>query len=96
MYAIRSYYEKGKILVIANALNERNVDNWSLPTLSAFSQEEIKIIEKWVYNGGRLFLIADHMPWPGAAADLATVFGFKFYNCFNVDVVNPAYFYKIV
>jgi hypothetical protein len=85
---------EGRILVIANALNEINTNNWSLPTPSAFSPEEIEAISMWVANGGRLLLIADHMPWPGAAEDLASVFGFTFYNGFNIDVVNPAYFWK--
>ena len=84
--------DTGKILVIANALNKVNVNNWSLPTPSAFTEEEIKIVEKWVHDGGSLFLIADHMPWPGAAEKLAAVFGFKFFNGFNFDVINPAYF----
>ena len=84
--------DTGKILVIANALNEVNEDNWSLPTPSAFTEEEIKIVEKWVHDGGSLFLIADHMPWPGAAEKLAAVFGFKFFNGFNFDVINPSYF----
>ena len=84
--------DAGKILVIANALNEANEGNWSLPTPSAFTEEEIKIVGKWVHDGGSLFLIADHMPWPGAAAKLAAVFGFKFYNGFNFDVINPSYF----
>ncbi len=84
--------DTGKILVIANALNEVNVNNWSLPTPSAFTEEEFKIVEKWVHDGGSLFLIADHMPWPGAAEKLAAVFGFKFFNGFNFDVINPAYF----
>lgn len=85
---------EGKILVIANALNRINVNNWTLPTPSAFTKDEIMVLEKWVEGGGSLFLIADHMPWPGAAADLAAVFGFKFLNGFNFDVVNPAYFWK--
>ncbi len=84
----------GRILVIANALNIINVDNWSLPNPSAFSNDEIETIRMWVFNGGRLFLIADHMPWPGAAKDLASVFGFTFYNGFNIDVINPVYFWK--
>jgi len=83
---------QGKILVIANALNEVNVDNWTLPTPSAFTESEIEVVRKWVYNGGSLFLIADHMPWPGAAEDIASVFGFDFFNGFNIDVINPSYF----
>src|SRR5690606_27169895 len=30
------------ILVIANALDERNLSNWSLPTYDAFTREEIE------------------------------------------------------
>ena len=74
--------KKGKILVIANSLHASNVNNWSLPCPSAFTREEIEAIQKWTSAGGSLFLIADHMPMPGAAADLAAVFGFKMYNGF--------------
>jgi hypothetical protein len=77
--------ERGKILVISNALNERNIEDWSLPTPSAFTEAEIKAVNRWVKDGGSLFLIADHMPLPGAAADLAASFGFKFYNGFALD-----------
>jgi len=90
----RSDLDACKILVIANALNAVNVDNWTLPTPSAFSEEEMAVIQDWVLAGGRLFLIADHMPWPGAAAELAALFGFQFLNGFNIDVVNPSYFWR--
>ena len=73
------------ILVISNALNERNAQEWSLPTPSAFTDEEIKAVEKWVKAGGSLFLIADHMPFPGCSEKLAAAFGFKFYNGFAFD-----------
>jgi hypothetical protein len=76
---------KGKILVISNALHKRNVEDWSLPTPSAFTKQEIKSVNQWVKDGGSLFLIADHMPMPGAATDLAVSFGFKFYNGFALD-----------
>ena len=79
---------KGKILVIANALNEINASNWYLPTPSAFTKEEIEIVKLWVSNGGNLFLIADHMPMAGAATDLAYAFGFEFTNGFAVDTSN--------
>lgn len=71
-----------KILVIVNALNSFNIDNWSNPVLSAFDSLEINVIHDWVYNGGRLFLIADHMPFSGAVSELAKIFGFTFYNGF--------------
>lgn len=72
--------EDVQVLVIANALHRRNVRNWSLPTPSAFSEEEIVALHTWVEAGGSLFLIADHMPFPGAAAELAEAFGVVFSN----------------
>jgi hypothetical protein len=71
-----------KILVIANSLNAANVRSWALPTPSAFSNEEITAIKQWVENGGSLLLIADHMPFAGAAYDLGRAFGFEFINGF--------------
>lgn len=70
------------ILVIANALHASNVGNWVLPTPSPFSKEEILIIRDWVKNGGRLLLVADHMPFAGAAFKLGKAFGFEFINGF--------------
>lgn len=73
------------VLVISNALNERNVEDWSLPTPSAFTTEEIEAVRQWVEAGGALFLIADHMPFPGAAGELALAFGINFNNGFALD-----------
>ena len=85
---------KGKIIVISNALNEINVENWFLPNPSAFTESEIKKIRRWIFKGGSLFLIADHMPMAGAAKDLANVFGFEFTNGFVFDTLSrgPAFF----
>jgi len=74
--------QNGDILVIANALHKSNVESWALPTPSAFTKKEISAVEEWVRNGGALLLIADHMPFPGAANDLAAAFGFIFNNGF--------------
>lgn len=71
---------KGKILVIANALNESNKDDWSPPNPSAFTDEEVAAVRNWVNAGGSLLLIADHLPFPGAADKLASVFGIHFNN----------------
>lgn len=71
-----------KILVITNALNEKNVASWKQPVLPAFTSEEVKTITDWVRNGGRLFLIADHMPFAGAVSNLAQSLGFSFYDGF--------------
>ena len=86
--------EQGKILVIANALNKINEDDWFLPTPSAFTKEEIEVVKNWVMRGGSLFLIADHMPMGGAAQDLAAVFGFSFNNgfVFHTETEGTGYF----
>lgn len=74
------YLSNLKILVIANALGDAEEEK--LPTKSAFSANEIKEVEKWVSDGGSLFLIADHMPFSGAAAKLSLAFGFNFIDGF--------------
>lgn len=83
-----------EILVISNALNERNIEDWSVPTPSAFSDKEIEAVRQWVEGGGSLFLIADHMPFGGAAEKLAAVFGFEFSNgfAFNTLGIRPDIF----
>jgi hypothetical protein len=68
------------VVVISNALHERNAKDWSLPHTSAFTKEEITALYGWVEKGGSLFLIVDHMPFPGAAGDLAKAFGAEFSN----------------
>jgi len=73
------------ILVISNALNTRNTEDWTLPTPSAFTNDEINYIASWVENGGSIFLIADHMPFPGAAEEMAKRFGFKSNNGYALD-----------
>ena len=73
------------VLVIANALaavNDPATGNWSLPTPSAFTADEIAAVAKWVEGGGALLLIVDHMPMPGTAGDLARTFGIEFSNGF--------------
>ena len=69
--------ENAHLLVIANALNEQNIGNWERPIYSAFTQVEIDKIVRYVENGGSLLLIADHMPFAGAASSLAKSFGFE-------------------
>lgn len=95
----RNELNKGKILVISNALNKVNEENWYLPTPSAFTKTEIETVRNWVNSGGSLFLIADHMPMAGAAKELAAEFGFEFSNGFVFDSLmlkegrgNPAVF----
>ena len=92
-YVVRGSKEKfsraslkgARLLVIANAINAQNVDNWSLPTPSAFTDEEIAAVREWVRGGGSLFIIADHMPMGGAAERLGAAFGVRWNNGFAMD-----------
>ncbi len=74
--------EEIDVLVISNPLHESNLGNWQNPCPSAFTDAEIKAVKKWVKGGGRLLLIADHMPFGGAAKKLGEAFGFEFANGF--------------
>lgn len=68
------------ILMISNALADENVDDWGLPNLPAFDREEVEAVISWVRAGGSVLLVADHQPWPAAAAVLASELGFVLYN----------------
>ena len=82
------------ILIVSNALSAKNVKNWSLPNYSAFSRDEIEAVYLWVKRGGSLFLIADHMPFPKAAEDMAAIFGFQFNNGYVKDLNNKAQLFE--
>lgn len=45
-----------------------------------FDLKEIRILTEWTKNGGSLFIITDHMPDPGAVAELAAAFGIEVNN----------------
>jgi len=68
----------------SNALAPENVDNWTLPTPSAFTPDEIRVLIDWVRGGGSLLLAIEHMPFGGSYDDLATAFGIKVSNGFVV------------
>ena len=70
------------ILVIANPVHQKNLRNWRRPIHTAFAKTEIDFIQNWVKKGGKLLLIADHMPFAGAANSLANAFGFDFCDGF--------------
>ena len=82
----RNDLDHAKILVIANALAEENTTSWTLPTPSAFEASEIEAVRDWVRDGGSLLLIADHMPFPGAAGALAAEFGVAMGNGYVLDI----------
>lgn len=76
---------RADIYVISNALLGGDDAEWTLPTPSVFTPDEIVAIADWVAGGGSLLLIADHMPFPGAAAELANAFGIVFLNGFALE-----------
>lgn len=72
-----------ELLVISNAQpSDLPWSEYPLPTPSAFTDAEIATVRGWVSAGGRLLLIADHMPLAGAASGLAAAFGAQFTNGF--------------
>lgn len=71
------------ILVISNALGD--TANVAVPVHSAFTDAEIAAVKTWIEQGGALLLIADHMPFPGAAAALARAFGVHFIDGYAVS-----------
>lgn len=77
------------ILVIANPLHESNdvEGGWKTPNPSAFTPAEITRLRQWVEGGGSLLLIADHMPFAGAAHDLGQAFGIEFENGFALKAL---------
>jgi hypothetical protein len=78
--------DSARILVIANALGARNITaGWRLPTPPAFEPDEVETLRAWVHAGGSLLLIADHMPFPGAAETLAGAFGVLLANGYATD-----------
>ncbi|HYN84749.1 MAG TPA: hypothetical protein VER32_05830 [Pyrinomonadaceae bacterium] len=79
-----------RVLVISNAVGERNQTNWTQPIDSAFTDEEVAAVAEWVKRGGALFLIVDHMPMPGANDKLARAFGVRFSNGFALIPDGPS------
>lgn len=69
------------VLVIASAYGETGEeDDGRYPITPAFTKDEISTLLAWIHDGGGLLLIADHSPWPAAAADLGHVLGFHFFE----------------
>ncbi|MCB1451707.1 MAG: hypothetical protein KDJ67_16605 [Nitratireductor sp.] len=72
---------KADLLVIINAYDRDEYKNFPAMTPpSAFSDEEIERVRKWVEGGGNLLVLADHAPLGGGSSKLAEAFGFTFLN----------------
>jgi len=76
-----------KMLVISNALGAEEDDDDGADK-SAFTEEEIAAVNEWVKGGGSLLLIADHAPFGGAAAALASSFGVESSKGYTLDKEN--------
>jgi hypothetical protein len=61
-----------RVLIIANARSEGAAEGASQ---SPFTDAECDIVLEWVSGGGSLLLIADHVPFGSAAAELSKRFG---------------------
>ncbi|MDQ0466295.1 hypothetical protein QO010_004088 [Caulobacter ginsengisoli] len=61
------------VLVVVNAINPLTKKEGR--PLSAFTDDEIAAAKTWVEGGGRLLLVADHMPFAYASAKLGAAFG---------------------
>ncbi|MEZ5790424.1 MAG: hypothetical protein R3D34_06435 [Nitratireductor sp.] len=72
---------RADILVIANAYVRDEFRNHPAMTPpSAFSDEEIERVRRWVESGGNLLVLADHAPLGGGSSKLAEAFGFTYLN----------------
>ena len=86
-YAVKSsnekftlaYLQQANILVVANAL-DKNRRDWTPPFDDAFNSSEVEAVKQWVIQGGSLFLVADHTPFPKVIENLSSAFGFEFSN----------------
>ncbi|WP_218352258.1 DUF4350 domain-containing protein [Alteromonas lipotrueiana] len=67
------------ILVIANAL-DRYREDWLPPFGEALNQNEVEVLKSWILQGGSLFLVADHTPFPKVINNLTLALGFQFIN----------------
>ena len=76
----RATLEGADLLVVVNALDQRNTADWEPPIYQAVARREVRTIASWIERGGALFLIADHQPFPAAVSALASAFGFEFHD----------------
>lgn len=68
------------VMVIANPRSINRTESGAYPHDSALSERELAALASWIWGGGRLLLVADHAPVPGAEAALATVLGFVLFD----------------
>jgi hypothetical protein len=86
----REALASARILVIANPSTPWEQGDPYIPAPSAFNPDEVEAVRQWVFSGGSLLLIADHLPWGGAAAQLAEAFGLLFSHGYATDATCSA------
>ena len=74
-----------RVLIVANARGEGATEDASPP---AFTDAECDIVRDWVSGGGSLLLIADHVPFGNAAAELSKRFGVSMGKGIAFDLVS--------
>jgi hypothetical protein len=64
------------VLIVVDATASANTATWwARPHVSALTPDEIGAVDRWIRDGGGLFLIADHTPAPGAVRELGDRLG---------------------
>lgn len=71
--------KQADILVVVNALDSNRRD-YNPPYGDAFEDDEVEAVKQWITQGGSLFLVADHAPFPKVIEKLSSAFGFEFSN----------------
>jgi len=74
------------VLVIVDPLDR--IGDQVLTTLSAFTSDEIKVVDNWVSEGGALLLVAEQAPFGHAAAALAQAFQVRLSNGISTDAAH--------
>lgn len=96
-----SSFKDGNVLIIANPFpNQRDTltkqaaaakepFRWSsVAAQTAFTDDEIEIVKKWIYGGGSLLLVLDHAPHGETGGKLAAAFGVETRNVETTDSTN--------
>lgn len=75
-----------QILMIVDPLDR--IGDQVLPALSAFTSDEVRVIDNWVSEGGALLLVAEQSPFGHASAALAQVLRVRPSNGISTDAAH--------
>jgi len=74
-----------QVVQTSNAFPLGDNEDWTQPATSAFSKDEIELLQEWVKTGGSLLVVVEHMPFPATYAGLLKAFGVEVSDGFAVD-----------